>query len=135
MSSLIKIFFNNNILHLVLLEIVPLKLIYVLQSFKKYSNSYNNSIFINNLCQILNLDKKDLLSFFYKKLNFTEINIIYEDLQNYELNKLDVNRISRYINRLFEKEKLYNNDVSLKVTVVFTVQTENPLPDADSMLQ
>ena len=110
MSSLIKIFFNNKILHNTL-NIKNYKTnIRFTKVLTKYSTEYNNSIFINNLCQTLNLDKKDLLSFFYKKINSIDLNIIYEDLENYELNKLDVNRISRYINRLFEKEKVYDND-------------------------
>ena len=30
----------------------------------KYSTEYNNSLFIQNLCKQLNMDKKDLFSYF-----------------------------------------------------------------------
>ena len=61
----------------------------------KYSTEYNNLVFINNLCYTFLLEKNELLLFF--KLN-NNINYILEN--NYELSKLDYNRIKKYITYL-----------------------------------
>jgi hypothetical protein len=61
----------------------------------KYSTEYNNLVFINNLCYTFSLEKNELLLFF--KLN-DNINYILEN--NYELSKLDYNRIKKYITYL-----------------------------------
>jgi hypothetical protein len=63
----------------------------------KYSTEYNNSIFINNLCQELNLDNKDMLGYFcYLKKN-EDMNKIENILEYYDISTLDINRIFRYI--------------------------------------
>ena len=65
----------------------------------KYSTEYNNSLFIQNLCQQLGMDKKDLFSFFLdlkNKYDDTEILALFE---NYEITKLDINRIYRYLEK------------------------------------
>ena len=64
----------------------------------KYSTEYNNQLFIYNICQILDADKKDMISF------FQELRILYgsdflsrpdlsakieEILENLNINKLD----------------------------------------------
>ena len=69
MSSLIKIFFNNNILHNTL-NIKNYKTnMRFTKVLTKYSTEYNNSLFINNLCQTLNLDKKVIVIFIKNKFN------------------------------------------------------------------
>jgi len=66
MNSLIKTFKNNNLYH----ETFKKKPKYNPQEVRftkvltKYSTEYNNSLFIQNLCQKLNMDKKDIFSFF-----------------------------------------------------------------------
>jgi DNA polymerase III delta prime subunit len=98
MTSLIKTFKNNKIYH---------------ESFKrthkynpsevrftkvltKYSTEFNNDTFIQNLCQQLGMDKKDMLSYFLHSKN----NLPTEELlENYEITKLDINRVYRYINK------------------------------------
>ena len=66
MSSLTKTFYNNSILHNSF--DAPPKLTSNETRFTKvltkYSTEYNNCIFIQNLCQNLNMDKKDVFSFF-----------------------------------------------------------------------
>jgi SpoVK/Ycf46/Vps4 family AAA+-type ATPase len=65
----------------------------------KYSTEYNNSLFIQNLCQELGMDKKDLFSF------FMELKSKYDDVQilalfeNIEITKLDINRMYRYLEK------------------------------------
>lgn len=113
LSSLIKILYNNNIYHNNIKNInkinkFTLPNIRFTKVLTKYSTEYNNYIFIQDLCQNLNLDKKDLFSFFIKlKDNLTD-EVINTLFQQYQLTKLDINRIYRYINKFIENDD--NND-------------------------
>jgi replication initiation and membrane attachment protein DnaB len=71
----------------------------------KYSTEYNNSIFIQDLCQQLSMDKKDLFGFFISiKNTHNDINTIYNLFENYEINKLDINRIYRYLDKYMKED-------------------------------
>jgi DNA polymerase III delta prime subunit len=101
MSSLIKTFKNNKMYH----ETFQKKQKYNHSEIRftkvltKYSTEYNNSLFIQKLCQKLGMDKKDLFVFFmFLKNKYTETEII-NLFENYEINKLDINRIYRYIEK------------------------------------
>jgi len=65
----------------------------------KYSTEYNNKTFIQNLCQTINVDKKDLLNLFLHIRNTHTEEEQNDFFESYELNKLDVARIYRYIDR------------------------------------
>ena len=65
----------------------------------KYSTEYNNSLFIQKLCNKLTIDKKDLFGLFIFLKNKYSIIEIYNLLENYEICKLDINRIYRYIEK------------------------------------
>lgn len=66
----------------------------------KYSTEYNNSIFIQEICQKLNMDIKDMYAFFIElKVNNSEEEI-YNILQDYEINKLDIKRIYKFLDTL-----------------------------------
>jgi hypothetical protein len=109
MSSLLKIFYNNKIFHQENSESKTLKKdIRFTKILTKYSTEYNNQIFIQNLCQQLNLDIKDMFSFFndLKKNNNEEES--FKILETYEISKLDINRINRYIERY--------NDYKVKIS-------------------
>ena len=69
----------------------------------KYSTEYNNSIFIQKLCQKLGMDKKDLFAFFIDLKNQYEDAEILNLLENYEIGKLDINRIYRYIEKYIKE--------------------------------
>ena len=109
MSSLIKTFYNNYLLH------KKLKKKYKKNKYNpsdvrftkvltKYSTEYNNSLFFQNLCKQLNMDKKDLFSYFMNLKKNHTIDEIIEifDNDNYEINKLDISRFYRYMDFLFE---------------------------------
>ena len=104
MSSLIKTIHNNNIFHDFKKEknkkIKPIKNeTRFTKVLTKYSTEYNNMIFIKNLCMQLNMDKKDMLIFFShlrQKHSVDEIIELFNN-DNYEINKLDINRIYRFI--------------------------------------
>jgi len=103
MSSLIKTFYNNYLFHKKLKkkEKINNKEIRFTKVLTKYSTEYNNSLFIQNLCKQLNMDKKDLFSYFiYLKNNnsIEEINEIFNE--NYDINKLDIARFYRFIDYL-----------------------------------
>ena len=102
MTSLLKTFNNNYLLHK---HIDNIKYnpkdddgVRFTKVLTKYSTEFNNSIFLFNLCQQLMMDKNDLLSFFnnIKNNNYTDndFNTIFE---NYDISKLDISRITRYI--------------------------------------
>jgi hypothetical protein len=105
MSSLIKTFYNNHLYHK---EYGSLNLKFNPQDVRftkvltKYSTEYNNSLFIQNLCKQLNMDIKDMFSYFcHLKSNFDleEIIELFEN-NNYEINKLDINRIYRFLDTI-----------------------------------
>lgn len=102
MSSLIKTFYNNYLLH------KDIKLLYNSKTtsindirftkvLTKYSTEFNNYTFIQNLCQLLNLDIKDTFTLFYYLRLVYNNDEIYNYLYLYDITKLDINRIYRYI--------------------------------------
>ena len=101
MSSLIKTFKNNKLYHDSFKKkpkYNPLEVRFT-KVLTKYSTEYNNSLFIQDLCQQLGMDKKDIFSFFLdirNKYDEAEMTLLFE---NYEITKLDVNRIYRYIDK------------------------------------
>ena len=103
MSSLIKTFYNNKLFH----ETYSGKKYFnppeirFTKVLTKYSTEYNNVLFVHNLCKQLDMDKKDLFSFFLhmrKKYRIDEIYTLFNN-DNYSINKLDISRIFRYLDR------------------------------------
>jgi hypothetical protein len=119
MSSLIKTFKNNNLYHSYFKKKIKYNPVEVrfTKVLTKYSTEYNNSIFIQNLCQQLGMDKKDIFSFFLNLKNKYTDNELLLIFENYEINKLDINRIYRYLDK-YTKE---------------TVNDENENNDDDSI--
>ena len=103
MSSLLKTLYNNTLFHTTFKDdnIKFNSEVRFTKVLTKYSTEYNNMLFIQNLCRQLNMDKKDMFSFFiHLRQNHSDEEI--QDLfnnENYEINKLDINRIYRFINR------------------------------------
>ena len=98
--SLIKTFYSNYILHNMYSDKDNYKInkmdIRFTKVLTKYSTEYNNSVFIQFLCQELNIDRKDLYGYFYSLKNIS-IEEIEKDLELYEITLLDINRILRYL--------------------------------------
>ena len=107
MSSLIKSMYNNRILNK---EIRKNKKVYFNKEIRftkvltKYSTEYNNIIFIQQLCSKLCMDKKDLLSFFLYLRKDKSVEDIYEMFvgENYDISKLDIARLYRYIDNVYQ---------------------------------
>jgi hypothetical protein len=104
MSSLIKTFYNNKMYHdycsenKIKCKYNPSEVRFT-KVLTKYSTEFNNAVFIQHLCQLLGCDKKDLFSYFIELKRMYSDDEIYEKMQIYEISKLDINRIYRYINK------------------------------------
>jgi hypothetical protein len=120
MSSLIKTFKNNKLYH----ESFDIKQknscseIRFTKVLTKYSTEYNNSLFIQKLCQKLGMDKKDLYGFFHHlKGQPDDDNALQSLFENYEITKLDINRIYRYIDKYIKEnaQGIIDKEVEIEV--------------------
>ena len=105
MSSLIKTFKNNKMYHeqfITKQKYNPTEVRFT-KVLTKYSTEYNNSLFIQKLCQKLGMDKKDLFGFFFELKNNNDDKDIINLFENYEIGKLDINRIYRYIEKYIKE--------------------------------
>jgi DNA polymerase III delta prime subunit len=116
MSSLIKTFKNNKLYH----EKFPKKSNYnptevrFTKVLTKYSTEYNNSLFIQKLCQKLNMDKKDIFGYFIDLKNKYDDNEIFALFENYEITKLDINRIYRYLEKYTKENAAGTTDKEIE---------------------
>jgi hypothetical protein len=127
-SSLMKTFNNNRIYHKIMDGEKPKQdpsnerqsrsdpeSIRFTKVLTKYSTEYNNIEFIYDLCKKMDMDKKDLMTFFQEmRIFYTEknpdfmndvatMNSIEAIFESYEINKLDIKRIYRYLDRNVKK--------------------------------
>ena len=112
MSSLLKTFKNNKIYHEnggKRSKFNPTEVRFT-KVLTKYSTEYNNSLFIQNLSQQLGMDKKDLFAFFLHVKNKYDDNEALTLFENYDINKLEINRIYRYIDKYIKENPDEDND-------------------------
>lgn len=118
MTSLIKTFYNNKLYH----NFIENKQKYTLDKIEftkvltKYSTEYNNQMFLQNMCQKMNMDKKDVISFYNEVrdllLSKNETINFFEDLLcKYDIDVLDIKRIYRFI----DKHKVDEVNVDIEV--------------------
>ena len=99
MSSLVKTFYTNHILHEAVKAPIKQTSIRFTKVLTKYSTEYNNQQFVITLCKQLNMDKKDLFSYLSKlRKEHTEDEIAHL-LEIYEVSKLDISRLFRYLDK------------------------------------
>ena len=117
MSSLIKTFNNNRLYHetnaiLSKQKFNPTEVRFT-KVLTKYSTEYNNTIFIQNLCQQLGMDKNDMYAFFLDIKNKYPIgdNEVIQLFENYEISKLDINRIYRYLEKYTKEDAEDTQDI------------------------
>lgn len=122
MSSLIKTFYNNKLYHDSFPENKNMfnNEIRFTKVLTKYSTEYNNMLFIYNLSQELEMDKKDLFTLFQEIRLFNgedfcnnndklcEIEKLFE---NYNITKLDIKRLYRYLDKNVKKDALVTDDL------------------------
>ena len=127
LSSLIKTFYNHYLYH----KSFPKKPrfhpteVRFTKVLTKYSTEYNNQLFIQSLCMQLSMDQKDLFAFFLTlKKQYTE-DEIPRILEMYEITKLDVNRIYRYLDKYMEKMDPGGGGVGGGVVVEYDTETND----------
>jgi len=122
MSSLMKTFNNNRLFHLIKPE-TPSSIqdVRFTKVLTKYSTEYNNIEFIYDMCQKLDMDKKDLLSLFQelrifylsKKLDVVNdinvLNTVEKMFETYDINKLDIKRMYRYLDKNVKKDVMIDD--------------------------
>jgi hypothetical protein len=115
MSSLIKTFKNNDLYHSYFASKKKQKYnpaeVRFTKVLTKYSTEYNNSIFIQNLCQELSMDKNDMFAFFLDLKNKHTDNKIYLMFENYDISKLDINRMYRYLEKYTKEDAAEIEDI------------------------
>ena len=101
MSSLMKTMHTNKLYHETFQQppkYNPVEVRFT-KVLTKYSTEYNNTIFIQGICHLLLMDKKDMFAFLTELKNTHQDNEIYYILEEYDICKLDVDRIYRYIDK------------------------------------
>jgi hypothetical protein len=115
MSSLMKTFYNNKLYHDNFPKTKQITDIRFTKVLTKYSTEYNNILFIYNLSQELDMDKKDLMAFFQElRLHYGEnfcnqvdkMTDLLKLFENYNISKLDIKRIYRYLDKNVKKDIL-----------------------------
>ena len=102
MSSLIKSFYNSFLFQKFNkknIKFNPTDVRFT-KVLTKYSTEYNNILFIQKLCEQLNMDREDMFCYFLNlknKYSIDEIYALFEN-DNYDISKLDINRIYKYLN-------------------------------------
>ena len=122
MSSLMKTFYNNYLYHK---EYQPTHHdttdIRFTKVLTKYSTEYNNILFVYHLCQELDMDKKDIIAFFHELRlfygkdflsNADKMSQVEKLFENYEIDKLDIKRMYRYLDKNVKKEVIIEDDDS-----------------------
>ena len=123
MSSLLKTLYNNKLFHEFMTEnCIKYKKFNIrfTKVLTKYSTEYNNSLFIQKMCQKLSIDKKDLLCFFLKVKYIICEEEVLDMLEELEITKLDINRINKYIDKY-----LFNDAEGLKDSVQLDFDENN----------
>lgn len=116
MSSLMKTFHNNRIYH----NAFPQKHgkflsdeVRFTKVLTKYSTEYNNQLFLYNLCQELDMDKKDVYAFFQELrlfygnnyfMNQDSLQQVHTLFQNTTIQKLDIKRMYRFLDKNVKAE-------------------------------
>jgi len=127
MSSLMKTFYNNKLYHDNFPEnqnkFKPTEVRFT-KVLTKYSTEYNNMLFIFNLCQELDMEKKDLISFF-QELRFLYGKEFYNNnevlgnvekmFENYDINKLDIKRMYRYLDKNVKKDTILGDEIDIDI--------------------
>ena len=135
MSSLIKTMQNNRLFHStfpqdnseqetkakhnVKMEEPELRFTKVLT---KYSTEYNNTTFVQMMCQKLGMDKRDMYAFFMDT-NITD-EMILSELEKYDIDTLETNRMYRYIEK-YTKENAH----SIEDEVIVETYSEEPVQE------
>lgn len=95
LSSMIKTFNVHYLFHEINKN--KIKSIRFTKILTKYSNEYNNFIFISKILKQVDIDKYDFLQYIYELYISYGEEYVYNDLSKYNLSSLERRRIIRYI--------------------------------------
>jgi DNA polymerase III delta prime subunit len=108
MSSLIKTFQCNHMYHEYRSNYgnatFPDEEIRFTKVLTKYSTEYNNQVFIQNMCYELNMEKKDVISFF-EELRNADMTSVEKELKSCNISKLDIRRMYKYLDKSVKKDE------------------------------
>jgi DNA polymerase III delta prime subunit len=124
MSSLIKTFKNNKEYHNFISkhQKCTSNEVRFTKVLTKYSTEYNNSLFIQNLTQQLGMDKKDLYAFFLYIKNKYDDNEALLLFENYDINKLEINRIYRYIDKYVKENPEEEKETFIETLILEDIE-------------
>ena len=105
LCSIIKTLYCNNILRNNLDVKKHCTDIRFTKILTKYSYEYNNCMFINDMCNILTVDKKDMILLF-STLQKNKGSGIYDIINKYDISALNIRRINKYINNFDNCEEV-----------------------------
>lgn len=112
MSSLIKTYYVAKIYHDAANDLNKTKDIRFTKVLTKYSTEYNNQLFVYNLCQELDMDKKDMFCFFQElRLYFgiktdDKLDQVEPLFEGTNVSKLDIKRIFRFLDKVTKKDAI-----------------------------
>ena len=112
MTSLIKTMHNNKLYHDYFdkkYKFNPPEVRFT-KVLTKYSTEYNNYVFIFNLTEQLSMDKRDLLTYFNMLKNEHSETDILNIFENVDIQKLDINRMLRFVNKFTDSGNNNNDD-------------------------
>ena len=124
MSSLIKTCKNSRIVHTLIpnedKSYIDIRFTKILT---KYSTEYNNFLFIRHICQTLNIDKKDIVGYITTLIHLSEEEQL-KRLENYDIEKTELIRLIRYINKYRQPSKYDISNISDEY-----VEIDNVIPN------
>jgi hypothetical protein len=112
MSSLIKTFYNNKLYHERFNpcpKFNPSEVRFT-KVLTKYSTEYNNTLFIQMMCQKFGMDKKDLFAFFLNAFANADDKQLDDIIEEFEITKLDIQRMQRYLNKCTYPSEILPDD-------------------------
>ncbi len=123
MSSLIKTFYSNKMYHESFAKkpkFNPAEVRFT-KVLTKYSTEYNNYLFIQHLCFTLSMDQKDLFAMFLHLRKTKSEDEIFNLLETYEISKLDISRLYRYLDKYSTHDDTIGDDEPDDVSVSSSV--------------
>lgn len=120
MTSLLKTFYNNKLLHEKMANRkvhMTLDKIEFTKVLTKYSTEYNNQVFLQSMCQRMNMDKKDLMGFFQElkiliENNTCDMNAFDVFFQKDDIENLDIKRMYRFLDKNVKKDDAILQELS-----------------------
>lgn len=127
LSSLVKTFHNCHILHQspIVSYILPEDIRFT-KILTKYSTEYNNFLFVRNICQTLNTEKKDLIGFLHDHQHLPDDrrHLIFNSYET--MDKYTVSRLYKYASKYSAPTNIDTLYVSNNTTIIDGSSIDDP---------